>query len=101
MWFDCQSHNNTVVGNRLTNNLGNGLSVEISANSIVAGNTFAENGWHGLKVAGYNNIEIWNNTSVDNAWAQISISEDPRHDGTNIANEDTSNVRVANNIMQA
>jgi hypothetical protein len=82
-------------------NAGHGIADEISANSIIAGNTVAENGRDGLKISGSNNVEVWNNTSVDNGWAQIGVYEDPRHDSTSVANEDTSNVRIANNIFQS
>ncbi len=101
LWFDCQSHGQTIIDNTVENNAGHGIAVEISANSIIAGNVIAENGRDGLKISGSNNVEVWNNTSVDNGWAQIGVYEDPRHDPTNIATEDTTNVRIANNIFEA
>ncbi len=101
LWFDCQSHGQTIVNNAVTHNAGHGLTVEISAQSIVAGNVIAENARDGLKISGSNNVEVWNNTIVDNGWAQIGVYEDPRHDSTNVATEDTKNVRIANNISEA
>jgi parallel beta-helix repeat protein len=101
LWFDCQSHDQTIVNNTVVHNAGHGIAVEVSANSIVAGNTIAENGRDGLKISGANNVEVWNNTSVDNGWAQLGVYEDPRHDPNNIASEDTTNVRIANNVFEA
>jgi hypothetical protein len=101
LWFDCQSHDQTIVDNLVENNAGHGIADEISANSIIAGNIIAENGRDGLKISGSNNVEVWNNTSVDNGWAQIGVYEDPRHSSTNVATEDTTNVRIENNIFEA
>ena len=101
LWFDCQSHGQTIVNNTVTNNAGHGITDEISANSIIAGNVIAGNARDGLKISGSNNVEVWNNTVVNNGWAQLGVYEDPRHDATNVATEDTTNVRIANNIFQA
>ena len=101
LWFDCQSHGQTIVNNTIENNAGHGLAVEISANSIVAGNVVVDNGRDGVKLSGSNNVEFWNNTVVDNGWAQLGVYEDPRHDATNVATEDATNIRVENNILEA
>ncbi|HEY1737272.1 MAG TPA: right-handed parallel beta-helix repeat-containing protein, partial [Acidimicrobiia bacterium] len=66
LWFDVLSTNQTIVGNKVLNNAGHGLTVEVSGHSIIAGNVVAMNGRDGLKISGANNVEVWNNTVVDN-----------------------------------
>jgi parallel beta-helix repeat protein len=100
LWFDQQSAEQVIVSNRIIENAGHGMAIEVSGHSIVAENVIVDNGRDGLKLSGANDAAVYNNTVAGNGWAQIGVYEDPRHT-KGLATSDSTNISIANNVFMA
>ena len=106
LWFDESSYRIQVVGSRMKDNSGHGISVEISGHALIAGNVIARNGGNGIKINDTNNVRLWNNTFVGNA-RPIAVLQDNRDVNPGGSYHDPSlplpfvirHITVANNIV--
>jgi hypothetical protein len=78
LWFDESSYDMSITGNDVLRNLGDGLTVEISAKALVADNLAVGNGANGMKINNTSSVDIWNNTVLDNVERQLWIVQDAR-----------------------
>lgn len=65
-WEDMSCYNSVFSGNAFTDNLENGLFLEISAKATVADNLFTRNRGFGVLVNNTSNVNIWNNAFAGN-----------------------------------
>jgi parallel beta-helix repeat protein len=77
LWFDESTFDLAASGNKLIENRGHGISVEVSARAVIAGNTIARNEGHGLKINNTSDVEVWNNSFINNG-RPINIVQDSR-----------------------
>jgi parallel beta-helix repeat protein len=114
LWLDESTYNSTIVNNQMINNVGHGMSLEISDTSVIAGNLVTGDGGYGLKINDSGNVQIWNNT-IQAARHDIWLVQDtrrasnlsvPGHDPRQPLPDPTMpwlvrNIVVANNILRA
>ncbi|HLT83870.1 MAG TPA: right-handed parallel beta-helix repeat-containing protein [Phototrophicaceae bacterium] len=77
LWFDESVYDLRLVGSRMTDNTGHGVSVELTGHAVVADNVVARNGGNGLKLNDAEDVEVWNNTFADNT-RSINVIQDDR-----------------------
>ncbi|MBE7189863.1 MAG: right-handed parallel beta-helix repeat-containing protein [Jatrophihabitans endophyticus] len=82
-WFDESVYNATVVGNVMADNVGHGMSYEISSTALIADNVVENNGGDGFKINDSDHVRIWNNTITGNG-RDMEIVEDLRR-GANLS----------------
>lgn len=78
LWMDESVYNARVTGNDLTDNVGHGLSFEISAKAVLADNLVKGNGGNGMKLNNSSDLQVWNNTFVDNRGKPLWLVQDSR-----------------------
>ena len=112
LWFDQSDYNATVLSNSMSDNRGQGISMEISAKFIVAANEILNNSGNGIKLNDTNDVQVWNNTVANNG-IDLRIAQDtrratdasvPGHNPHRPANDPTmpwliSDVTVSNNVF--
>jgi hypothetical protein len=77
LWFDESVDGVTLVHSRVLENLGHGVSIEVSGHAAVVGNVIARNAENGLKLNDTEDVRVWNNTFVDNN-RSINVVQDSR-----------------------
>ncbi|MCU1523333.1 MAG: wcoA [Microbacteriaceae bacterium] len=77
LWFDQSDYATNVVANDISDNVGHGLILEISARFVVAGNTISNNRDNGIKLNDTSDVQIWNNTVVANG-INLRVAQDYR-----------------------
>lgn len=77
LWLDESVYDADIWGNKMTNNAGHGISLEISAKITVADNVIVGNGGHGVKVNNTSSVQIWNNT-ISGTGRALNIVQDAR-----------------------
>lgn len=76
-WLDESVYDGKVTNSLIHNNVGHGISLEISALMTVAGNVIRDNGRFGIKINNTSDVDVWNNTVVRNN-RPINIVQDNR-----------------------
>lgn len=110
LWFDESARQIRVFHSTVRDNLGHGMSIEISHDARVADTLVAGNAGHGIKVNDTSEVAIWNNTVVGNGRAINIVQDDRRGSDPDAAGHDprrtsprlswiTGPVRVSNNIL--
>jgi hypothetical protein len=76
VWFDVNSRDIHVTGNKVTGNTTTGIQIELSEKAIIADNHLAKNVL-GMKIINSGDVEIWNNTIAASTRA-LSFAQDER-----------------------
>ncbi|MEW2359033.1 right-handed parallel beta-helix repeat-containing protein [Spirillospora sp. NPDC029432] len=76
VWLDESVHGITVAGNRILNNAGHAVVLELSAKAVVAGNLIRGNGGDGMKINNTAGVRIWNNTLAGNGRTVHLVQDD-------------------------
>lgn len=76
VWFDVNSRDIRVTGNRVTGNATTGIQIELSEKAIIADNHLSGN-HTGVNIINSGDVEIWNNTIVS-SWRAAGFSQDAR-----------------------
>jgi parallel beta-helix repeat protein len=100
IWLDIGNHDSLVEGNRAIDNLGQGITVEISYNAVVRGNVVAGNDDQGIIVRDSPNVDIVGNTIRQNSNGPVVLvgkgrTDHPSSYGPHV----TKNVLVHGNTM--
>ncbi|GAA1426492.1 hypothetical protein GCM10009616_01190 [Microlunatus lacustris] len=77
LWFDESVHDIRLLGSRIVDNSGHGVSIELSGKAVVVDNVIARNGGNGLKANNAEDVAVWNNTFADNN-RSINVVQDDR-----------------------
>lgn len=77
LWIDESVYDSKVLNNDMVNNIGHGMSLEISAKAIVANNRIINNGGNGFKLNNSSDVQIWNNT-ISGKNRVLNIVQDKR-----------------------
>ncbi len=77
LWFDVSNYNMRLVNNRILNNSGHGIFLEISERAVVADNLIRGNDGSGVLVDNTGHVRIWNNT-VMGTGRPINVVQDSR-----------------------
>ncbi|WP_170037165.1 right-handed parallel beta-helix repeat-containing protein [Georgenia soli] len=77
LWFDESVHDIQLLRTRVLDNVGHGVSVELSGRATIAGNVIARNQRNGLKLTDTEDVQVWNNTFADNN-RSINVVQDDR-----------------------
>lgn len=112
VWLDESCYDGKVLNNRILDNAGYGISLEISDTMLVANNLLLRNRGFGIKVNNTGHVGIWNNTFVNDG-RPVNVVQDkrlasnlgtPGHDKRRPAPDPTvpwivKDVRVSNNVI--
>lgn len=79
VWMDESVYDAVVSGNDMRDNVGHGLSFEISSKLLMVNNVLVNNGANGVKLNNAQSVELWNNTIVDSGLKAIWIVQDSRN----------------------
>ncbi|WP_170165736.1 right-handed parallel beta-helix repeat-containing protein [Terracoccus luteus] len=99
LWFDESAYNLTITGNRVNNNGGTGIALEISSKIVVANNYFVNNGKSGVEVGDTNNVAVWNNTFSGNQLYTLRVYQDSRRSSDPVITFITKDVTYRNNVI--
>jgi len=106
LWFDESAYDIELVRSRVLDNLGHGVSVELSGEATIAGNVIARNERNGLKLTDTQDVQVWNNTFADNN-RSINVVQDDRDISASGSYSDpespltwqTQTIAIRNNII--
>ena len=99
LWFDESAYNLTITGNRVNNNGGTGIALELSSKVVVANNYFVNNGKAGVEVGDTNNVAVWNNTFSGNKLYTLRVYQDSRRSSDPVITYLVRDVSYRNNVL--
>jgi len=112
VWFDLDSREASIYGNKVVGNARNGIVYEVSNNGIIASNLVADNGWNSAVEGGYGimmgsaNTKVYNNTITGNRQS-VHLYDDSRSPGAGSGYDsgrvgpNSVNVSFVNNLLSS
>ncbi|WP_406832165.1 right-handed parallel beta-helix repeat-containing protein [Pedococcus sp. KACC 23699] len=88
VWMDMSCYDMTLVNNRVSDNSGRGIFLEVSSVATVAGNLLTNNNDEGFVARGTDRVKLWNNTIIGTTKA-IDFSKDSRNQSNSASCRDT------------
>ena len=110
VWFDLDSREAMIYGNKVVGNARNGIVYEVSNKGVIASNLVQDNGWNSAVAGGYGimmgsaNTQVINNTIANNRQS-IHLYDDSRSPAAgsgynaNRVGPNSVNVSLVNNII--